>query len=236
MSTMGQMSNDSSSDSNSRSSVNLVRSSHTWTEADSAAGFVLRYLPPMRAQLIAVLGSKSEADEALKLLLAHLVQAGFGDHKQGRLRDFLVRSIRSCAKKRLEDLPKEQCEHINLDGLTLQSKQWILLWRDCLLERAWRALERYEHSHPESPVYAVLNSATADKAATPEVLAERIREQYGVEIRPDQVQSILPSARAMFAQLIADEVVETLQSPTRDDVKEEIQILGMAQAFSGLTV
>ena len=96
--------------------------------------------------------------------------------------------------------------------------------------------DRYEHSHPESPVYAVLNSATADKAATPEVLAERIREQYGVEIRPDQVQSILPSARAMFAQLIADEVVETLQSPTRDDVKEEIQILGMAQAFSGLTV
>ena len=39
------------------STINLVRSSHPWTEADSAAGFVLRYLAPMRRQLTAILGS-----------------------------------------------------------------------------------------------------------------------------------------------------------------------------------
>ncbi len=46
------------------SSVNLVRSSQSWTEADSAAGFVLRYLAPMRRQLASALGSNAEADEA----------------------------------------------------------------------------------------------------------------------------------------------------------------------------
>ena len=59
-------------------SVNLVRSSQSWTETDSAAGFVLRYLSPMRQQLARVLGSDDEADQALKVLLTHLVTAGFG--------------------------------------------------------------------------------------------------------------------------------------------------------------
>ncbi|NND96259.1 MAG: hypothetical protein HKN47_02890 [Pirellulaceae bacterium] len=225
-----------SSDSKLNSSVNLVRSSHSWTEADSAAGFVLRYLSPMRRQLASVLGSTEEADEALKLLLGHLVQAGFGEHKRGRLRDFLVRGIRSCAKARMGELPEADRRELNLDGVTLGSREWISFWRECLLDRAWRALERHEHSHDDEPVFSVLNAATADSSATSDVLAARIREEFGVEIDSSQIEKILPLARALFAQLIADEVVETLESPSKADVKEEIKALGMAQAFSGLTV
>lgn len=225
-----------SSDSRPPSSVNLVRSSHSWTEADSAAGFVLRYLSPMRRQLTSVLGSTEEADASLKILLSHLVQAGFGEHKRGRLRDFLVRGIRSCAKARLGELPEEKRQGINLESVTLESRDWIALWRDCLLERAWRSLERYEHANPESPLYSVLNCATADQLATSDVLAQQIAAEYDIEIDAESVERVLPEARAMFAQLIADEVVETLESPTKGDVKDEIKALGMAQAFSGLTV
>ncbi len=190
----------------------------------------------MRRQLTSLMGSKPEADAALKILLSHLVQAGFGEHKRGRLRDFLVRGIRSCAKARIAELPEDKRQGISLESVTLESKEWITVWRDCLLERAWRSLERHEHSNPDSPVYSVLNSATADTSATSEALASKINDEYGIELDAAKVDQTLPAARAMFAQLIADEVVETLESPSKGDVKEEIKALGMAQAFSGLTV
>ena len=218
------------------SSVNLVRSSHPWTKADSAAGFVLRYLTPMRRQLISMLGNEEQADEALKLLLAHLVSVGFGEHKRGRLRDFLVRGLRSAAKTRVSDMPEAERPELNLESLTLESKEWILLWREGLLERAWRSLERKEHADPTSPVYSVLHLATAQPQATPKMLAVQIKAEFGLTVDEATVTQTLPVARTLFAQLIADEVAETLEAPTSEDVKREINQLGLGKAFSGLTV
>jgi hypothetical protein len=218
------------------SSVNLVRSSHPWTKADSAAGFVLRYLAPMRRQLIALLGSEQQADEALKLLLAHLVSAGFGDYKNGRLRDFLVRGLRSAAKSRLSELPKDETSHVDLEQLTIESKEWLRLWREGLLERAWRSLERKEHAEPDSPVYSVLHLATTNPGATPEMLAVQVNTEFGLQIDQRVVREVLPEARAMFAQLVADEVAETLETPTIEEVKREIGQLGLGKAFAGLNI
>ncbi|WP_145416347.1 hypothetical protein [Planctomycetes bacterium K23_9] len=213
-----------------------MRSSHSWTEADSAAGFVLRYLSPMQRQLTLLLGSKEHADEALKILLAHLVQAGFGEHKRGRLRDFLVRGVRSCAKARLNDMPEAERAGVDLGSVTLGSKEWLSFWRDCMLERAWRALERHEHKQPDVPVFSVLSVATENPKASSEAVAAKVKEQFQIDLSAVQVDQVLTPARALFAQLIADEIVETLQSPTKNDVKEEIKLLGMAHAFNGVAV
>ena len=218
------------------SSVNLVRSSHSWTEADSAAGFVLRYLAPMRRQLASILGSNSEADESLKILLAHLVSAGFGDHKRGKLRDFLIRGVRSCAKARLADMPESERPSTNLDSVTLQSQEWLGFWRDCLLERAWRALERYEHANPEVPVYSVLFVINSNPNINTTELAQQASQESGLTVDEELVNRALPLARSMFAQMIADEVVETLENPTKDHVKDEIKLLGLTNAFHGLIV
>ena len=218
------------------SSVNLVRSSNPWTEADSAAGFVLRYLSPMRRQLIASLGSEQQADEALKLLLAHLVSAGFGDYKKGRLRDFLVRGLRSAAKSRLSELPQDETPQVDWEQLTIESKEWLRLWREGLLERAWRSLERKEHAEPELPVYSVLHLATTNPQATPEMLAVQVNTEFGLQIDQRVVREVLPEARSMFAQLVADEVAETLGTPTIEEVKREIGQLGLGKAFAGLNI
>lgn len=218
------------------SSVNLVRSSNPWTEADSAAGFVLRYLSPMRRQLIASMGSEEQADEALKLLLAHLVSAGFGDYKKGRLRDFLVRGLRSAAKSRLSELPQDETSLVDLEQLTTESKEWLRLWREGLLERAWRSLERKEHAEPDCPVYSVLHLATTNPESTPEMLAVQVNTEFGLQIDQRVVREVLPEARAMFAQLVADEVAETLETPTIEEVKREIGQLGLGKAFAGLNI
>ena len=224
------------SDSGRSGTVNLIRTSHPWTQADSAAGFVLRYLAPMRRQLVEVLGSSEKADSALKLLLAHLVSVGFGEHNHGRLRDFLLRGIRSAAKNCLDQAENGKALSENLEALTLDSKQWITFWREGLLERAWRALERQEHMSPESPVYSVLHYSTANPQAAPEELVSILKSDAGIESDVASVKAALPEARAWFAQLVADEVAETLENPTGEDVKKEISQLGLGKAFNGIAV
>lgn len=230
------MSDDSSYKNQRTSSVNLVRSTHPWTEADSAAGFVLRYLNPMRRQMIAVLGTEEEADEALKLLLAHLVSAGFGDYRKGRLRDFLIRGLRSAAKTRVGEMPEAERDKIDLDRLVPDAKEWLRLWREGLLERAWRSLERKEHAEPESPVYSVLHISTMNPQATPQMIAVQMKTDFDLTADEMTVRANIPIARTMFAQLIADEIAETLESPAIDDVKREISQLGLGKAFTGLAI
>ena len=219
-----------------RSTVNLVRSSHSWTEAESAAGFVLRYLSPMRKQLTSIMGSESEADQALRILLTHLVSAGFGEHRKGRLRDFLSRAVRSCAKARLSENGRLESESHRLATATPDSKEWLMMWRDCVLERAWRALERMEHQDKERPVYSVLWTSTVNAKASLDELAVAVEKKCGVKLDQIKVQQLKSEGKASFAQLLADEVVETLATPDKASVKKEIQSLGIGGVFSGLSV
>lgn len=232
---------DTSTD-NAISTINLVRSSNPWTQADSAAGFVLRYLVPMRRQLIDILGTPAAADQSLKILLGHLVSVGFGDQRKGRLRDYLIRAVRSAAKAGVAEIPEAQRPELKLDHVTLESKAWLGYWRDGLLERAWRSLERHEHAKPDQPVYSVLAAATAAPDSNAEMIAVAIRDAAAgsaetlAAINGRVVEKTLPAARAMFAQLIADEVAETLEAPDREGVKREILKLGLAKAFEGIAI
>ncbi len=133
-------------------------------------------------------------------------------------------------------MPEAERSKVNLDALKLESTEWIRFWREGLLERAWRSLERVEHAKPEEPVFSALHAATANPQATPDMLVVQIASEGGIQTDSETVRRILPDARAMFAQLIADEVAETLESPSGDDVKTEIQTLGLSRAFNGISV
>ncbi len=217
-------------------SVNLVRSSNPWTQANSAAGFVLRYLVTVRRQLLAILGSSDHADECLKLLIAHLVSVGFGEYKKGKLRDFLIRAIRSTAKTRLAELPENQRSGASIESIMNDNEKWLSFWRTGLLERAWRSLEQLEHKNPEMPMFSVLHCATTKPKQPGQPLAQRIKAERGLELTDARIRQILPEARAMFAQLLADEVAETLEKPTPKDVKIELQTLGLTKAFDGIVI
>ncbi|MEO1525694.1 MAG: hypothetical protein AAFX06_09670 [Planctomycetota bacterium] len=190
----------------------------------------------MREHLTEVLGSEKEADQALKLLLTHLVTAGFGDHKQGRLRDFLAKAIRSCAKARLQELGKLSDDKSELSEVTPESKEWLLRWRQCLLDRAWRALERMEHHDLTQPLYTVLWTRANNPKVKPVQIVAEVRERTGIEVGEERLDAIELDAKAAFAQLLADEVVETLQKPQKDAVEKEIRSLGMGAAFDGVSV
>lgn len=216
-------------------SIHLVRSSTSWTEANSAAGFVLRYLVPLRQRLKSVLGSQQEADEAIKILVNHLVAAGFGQHNRGRLRDFLMKGIRSAARARWKQTRQaERSGEPNWERMSPEDPEWIREWREALLERAWRSLERLEHASPDQPVYTGLRASLAAPLETAEMLAVRVASETGMAVDADRMTAILPDARVAFAQAVADEVAETLHLPEPADVRNEIRQLGLAAVFRNL--
>lgn len=215
--------------------------------------------------MIDVTGSEQEADRALVILVTHLVRAGFSGHDRGRLRDFLVRGIRSAAKARHEDaLQKDAKKPLDgresssvppspkLEFAKLDSPQWLGYWRDGILQRSWRSLERYQHARRYDPatragpppedvaqedyVHDVLRIAMAYPKETSKAWARRLTPISGRTIDPGEIRSQLELARVRFAQQVADEVAQTLETPESAQIESEIKKLGLGKAFMGVKV
>jgi len=213
-------------------SASLERTSRPWTDAENAAGFVLRYLVPMRDQLIQWTNNEALADESLKRLITHLVTQGFGSNGRGRIRDFLLRGIRSAAKSVVSDLPENQSPKIDFANWTPDSPAWLANWRKGLLARAWRSLERVEHKEPTRPIYTTLRAATEHPEEDSSMLAVRVNTQTDLRVEPKMISDFLKVARSSFAQMLEHEIAETLDTVDPVSIAQEIEILGLAGIFS----
>lgn len=214
-----------------QSTLSSASGSLPWNEADNAAGFVLRYMLPMREQLIHWTKSESLADESLRRLIAHLVAQGFGNHGKGRIRDFLMRGIRSAAKSAITDVPEANRPNIDFTQWTPDSPLWIATWRKGLLNRAWRSLERLEHAEPARCFYTVLKAATEHPEENAALLAVRINTQLAHKIDPQSIRELLETSRAAFAQLLEHEIIESLDRAGSSAVMQEVEALGLTGIF-----
>jgi hypothetical protein len=213
-------------------SSSSIGGSQPWNEAGNAAGFVLRYLPSMREQLVQWLGSGPLADESLRRLIAHLVAQGFGEHGKGRIRDFLMRGIRSAARSTVADVAEPKRPVIDFTKWTPDAPAWIATWRKGLLNRVWRELERREHRDPSQCHYTALKFATEHPQEDAKMLAVRINTELKQKIEPKSIPAILVAGRALFAQLLEHEITETLDLGGDEAVLEEATILGLAGIFA----
>lgn len=219
----------------------------------------------MRRLMMDVVGSEREADRALAILVAHLVKAGFSGHDKGRLRDFLIRGIRSAAKARFDEVkqdieagktqngkPIPMPSPPRVEAAQLESSDWIGYWRDGLLQRAWRSLERYQHAvrygrlanseslaegdAPEDLVHDALRTAMSYPSESIELWANRVASKAGRAVTTDEVRSQIELGRVRFAQQIADEVAQTLEQSESKAIHAEIKTLGLGKAFAGVNV
>lgn len=205
--------------------IQLARHSTRWSQADSAGGYTMRYITAMRNYLIDLWGDGEAADKSLVLLLGHLSSKGFGESDKGRLRDYLLRSARAAAAAQYRREPTADIPPV--EQMQVEDPAWIQNWQECLLARVWRALERYEHANPSDLQYTALRTATDHPKDTAAMWAVRVSQQSNTTISPKQFDEILQAAKLRFAQLIADEVTDTLESPTTADVNAELAALGL---------
>lgn len=218
--------------------ISLDRISTQWSIINDPGQFVVRYAPAIRGYLQALLRNAHDAEEVEQEFLMRVVQRGFqrADPDRGRFRDYLKTSVRNAALTRLRR--KKEAVYGDINALGLASADlaqpvvediWLADWRRCLLARAWRALDSHQHRSPGNLFHTVLRAAVDHPEEDSRQLAARVSTQVGRDISPEAYRKQLSRARRMFAELLVDEVAQTLDNPRAEDMETELVETGLME-------
>src|SRR5262249_18111307 len=178
------------------------------------------------------------ADELFQEFALRLVRGDFhrADPNRGRFRDFvkssLINLVTNYRKKRgrlPQGLPVEPAvgppEKFDAD------EEFLASWRKALLDHAWDGLAARQR-HDGAPYYYVLRCRTEQ----PDLSSAQLAEQLTAELKPAEpfteanLRKILQRARDLFTDLLVEEVANSLQSSSPEDVEQELIDLGF-QAY-----
>lgn len=208
--------------------------STSWRQVHDPLRFVLTYGPAVRSYLGAILRDPDAAEEVLQDLLVQVTERGFptADPARGRFRDYLRAVVRNAARRHLRRAAGAPAADVDPDRLPGDTgdgaeRAWRAEWRRCLLDKAWRALERHQRQTPGSLAYTALRLAVDHPDLDSQEVAARAAGLAGRAVRPEAFRQQLSRARRRFAELIAQEVRETLDGPTDGQVRAELANLDL---------
>jgi RNA polymerase sigma-70 factor (ECF subfamily) len=101
-------------------------------------------------------------------------------------------------------------------------------WRDELLDRSWKALQRHQE-HTGQPFFTVLHFRAEHPELHSNPMAEQLGAVLGKPVNAAWVRQTLHRSRKKFAQLLVTEVLQTLETPTADQLREELGALGLLE-------
>lgn len=220
----------------------LSQISTAWTVLRQAQGgpagtaaqqqILQRYGPAVYRYLLRALGDPHAADDLTQEFGLGLVRGDFHrlTPQRGRFRDYVktvLFHLVSCHRQRQRRVPQPLAPDApELTSLADRGgeadEHFRTSWREELLARAWDALKAVQ------PIgYAVMR-LRADEPDEPSArLAERLGRQQGQRFTAAGVRQHLHRAREQFADLLLDEVVHSLEAPTRVEVEDELRVLDL---------
>jgi RNA polymerase sigma-70 factor (ECF subfamily) len=205
---------------------------------DRYGGAAYRYLH-------GALRNPSAAEELYQEFALRLLRGDFhrASPQCGRSRNFVKTSLarlasRYCAKQQAGPRTLEiDVADPALDPLAGGDEEFAQSWRTELLAGAWDRLRRFEEEAGR-PFYQVLRLRVDQPAYSSDQLATHLSAQWGRPLTAAGVRQMLHRARATFAEVLLDLVVQTLADPTEDEVAEELAELGLLEycrpALAGL--
>jgi RNA polymerase sigma-70 factor (ECF subfamily) len=197
---------------------------------DRYSGAVYRYLAR-------VLGNLDAADEVFQEFALQFVRGGFrhADPTRGRFRDYLkisllrlVSNYRRRLKYRLEPLQGDAADVVGAEATAALDEAFVASCRDELLLRTWQRLKAADQQR-DSPLFDVLDY----RAHHPDTNATEMARALTEQLRSDRpltavgVRKMLQRARQEFAQLLLDEVAQTLPNASAAAIEEEVIDLGL---------
>jgi RNA polymerase sigma factor (sigma-70 family) len=210
----------------------LDRISTHWTVVSNPDAFTLRYLNALRSYLTALLKDPQDAEEVLQEFMLRVFEKGFerATPDQGRFRHYLKAAVRNCAltwlRRRRPTVDVTLLQDTLADPTTPE-EQWQDGWRRCLLDAAWRELDRHERGSPGNHAYTVLKAAVDYPEDDSRALAERVSAALGRPLLPDAFRKHLSRARRLFADLLLQQIYETLDTSDPLAAEEELTELGL---------
>jgi RNA polymerase sigma factor (sigma-70 family) len=214
----------------------MVRRAHGDHTAVQAAQQSLldRYGGAVRRYALAALRDEDAADEVFQEFALRFVRGDFGqvDPERGRFRAFvktvvyrLIVDHQRRGKKRSREGPMHsniaepaaaEANEAPADDASFQAS-----WRDELLARCWHKLAD-DQERSGKPYHTVLRFRVDHADMHSPELAAGLSEKLGKPINAGAVRVLLHRAREAFAELLLDEVIESLADGSLDEAEEEL--------------
>jgi RNA polymerase sigma-70 factor (ECF subfamily) len=217
----------------------LVYQAHqgtTQTVRDARRALLERYGGAVRRYLVGALRDAAAAAELFQEFALRLLGGAFkrADPARGRFRDFvrtavfhLIVDYQKRQRARPRPLPPDVPESAARPGGDPDSEQALgESWRDELLGRTWRALAQAEQKTGQ-PCHTVLKLRQDQPLLCSAELAEQLGRRVGKTFTLAAVRQALHRARDKFADLLLNEVVQSLNNPTVRELEEELCDLGL---------
>jgi RNA polymerase sigma-70 factor (ECF subfamily) len=204
------------------------------TVATARRDLLERYRGAIYRYAAAALRDADAAEEVLQEFAVCFVRGDFrgANPERGRFRD-LVKTVlfhlivnyqrqqqRLARQRPLTDsidLPDPNSP----DAASDADREFIKLWREELLDRAWIALEQHER-RAGNAFYTALRRHAEQPSLSSEQLAQILGEVSGRSFTASGVRQTLHRAREEFANLLIDEVGRSLETVQRDSVEQEL--------------
>jgi RNA polymerase sigma-70 factor (ECF subfamily) len=209
-------------------------------DADEAAAarqeLMLRYCGAVYRYLLRAVQDPTVAEDLTQEFALRFVQGRFGqvDREQGRFRNYVKGALfrlvqdhyRSQAREpHMVALP-EQVPVAAPDEATASEQVFHDSWRQELLSRAWKALEQAQ-AETGQPYYDVLRARVDQPDLSSSQLAEQLSTRLGRPLSSAGVRQLLHRARERFAELLLDDVRQSLEGAPLEQIAEELAELNL---------
>jgi RNA polymerase sigma-70 factor (ECF subfamily) len=213
----------------------VLRQAHDGpAEAAAAAQHFLlqRYGSAIHRYLLATLRDTHAADDLTQEFGLSLVRGAFhkADPQRGRFRDYvktvlfhLVADYRKQQMREARPLAPDSLELANLASHDDDAeRRFQESWREELLARAWEGL-----AEAQPVFYAVLRYRAAHPKLPAQQLAGEMSRQLGKAFSTAGIRQTLHRAREKLAELLIDEVAQSLEPPTAEQIAQELRELNL---------
>ena len=212
--------------------VHRAHGDHTAVQSAQQA-LLDRYGGAVRRYALAALRDEDAADEVFQEFALRFVRGDFksADPERGRFRAFVKTSVYRMIvdyQRRKKKHVREGPMHSNLaepvdsdEANPADEAMFHASWRDDLLARCWEKLAA-EETKTGKPYHTVLRYRVENPDLRSPDLAAGLSAKLGKSINAGAVRVMIHRAREAFADLLLDEVSNSLADPTRDEVEREL--------------
>jgi RNA polymerase sigma-70 factor (ECF subfamily) len=197
----------------------------------TAQGLLLqRYTRAVYSYLLGALHNREAADDLAQEFALRFIQGRLrgAQPTRGRFRDFVKGVLSNLVADYYRQRRGIPLSEIGLDPAVSEEAQtdFVTAWREETLARAWNALAELE-GRTGQPFHTVLRFRADQPELASEPLAAQLSARLGRPLTAAGVRQSLHRARERFADLLLDEVAQTLQAPTAETLAEELGDLGL---------
>lgn len=208
----------------------VIRNAHRSSDTlrrDACRALLDRYGDAVLRYLRKSVGERAAADElyqefALRLLTGRFCRASPGC---GRFRDYIKTALFHLVRDHYRRLGRREAvairEELVEDPRAGGEDAFASSWRDSLLARTWERLAAHE-TRTGQPHHSVLRLRVDFPDFDSTQLAAAVSERLGRSIREGALRVALHRARRRFAQLLVEDVADSLQQPSAEQIEQEL--------------